>query len=296
MSAMNELIAAINSISALLFAALFALCLRIMLRSSHLRYAALFLSFSFLLIFLINLSNILEYLGVTAAMDSYEEYFEVMFLPFILLFGYAWTSSYVIEKNTHYSMELQHRVKNNLQLVESILSLQQYSLKNTDGEKIVDSGRKRILSLGLAEHYLYNEGDFWRVNMNEYLGEITRRDTQISGGVARCDVECEAIYLNAETAAACGLVVNELLMLLSECPDDGFSPAKLCLKKTGENAYDLTFTAPGCKSLWQNEFSARLLDMFCMKLGKSSAEKTNSAFHLSFESETKEEMRWRLEK
>ncbi len=295
----DTMIALINFFSALIFALLVGFCITIFIRSRKLRYPVFFLGFSFTLICAVSVFNIFEHLNIAKAMDKYEEYAEVLFLPFILLFCYSWTSSFMVEKNRKYAQELQHRVKNNLQIIESLLMVQRSTLPEGDAAEVIDASRRRILSIGLAEQFLHESSgplsDTSCVDMSNYLNalllqdELTFFDEGQRPGFA---ISCEKIVFNAETAISCGLIVNELVLLLRSVPKEKQELITLTLKKTEKNRYELSFSMKG--TLPKNDFSGKLVEILCAQLKNPVHKKTGGSFTLEFSPERREELRWQL--
>ncbi len=69
--------------------------------------------------------------------------------------------------------ELNHRVKNNLQLVSSLLNLQLSSLKDPTAIKALEESKNRIISMALLHQVLYKDGNDMKVDMCKYISELT---------------------------------------------------------------------------------------------------------------------------
>jgi len=292
------LLTVINGASVLVFSTLACLCLFLVVRSKRLRYPALFLGFSFILILLVNFSNVLEYLGITAVIDTYEEYFEVLFMPFILLFCYSWTSVYVIEKNARYSRELHHRVKNNLQIIESLLAIQKACMDDPAIGAEIDKSRKRILSIGLAEEYLH-ENDGGRIPMTGYLEKLVSRTGELSFKTEKpriVKVDCPHIILNPETAISCGLVVNELLLASTPPADEIEATTVVSMEKIGAGEYRLSFSPYDRNAPGISRFSVKLIEMLCSQLEHPLLSCHSWTFSVEFATVTREELRWQFRK
>lgn len=104
--------------------------------------------------------------------------------------------------------ELHHRVKNNLQMVSSLLQLQES--KNSEGGDILKECRGRVRALAMVHESLYLSPDLSKVDMEHYL----RRMCLELGQSAKppCEVTIETnVRLHTDTAVPCGLIVNELV-------------------------------------------------------------------------------------
>lgn len=104
--------------------------------------------------------------------------------------------------------ELNHRVKNSLQLVASMLELQAGS-KGRMSE--LDEASKRVMAIARAHEHLYRGTDVTRIDIGQYLADIGR---EIARSAAPCSVDVEApggILVNPDRAIAIALIVNELV-------------------------------------------------------------------------------------
>jgi two-component sensor histidine kinase len=110
--------------------------------------------------------------------------------------------------------EVHHRVKNNLQVVTSLLSLQ--ALKFDDprlSEPFMDS-QSRVRAMALVHEKLYRAGDLSRIDFAAYLQELTLFLVQ-AYSPRGLDIDarfaCDSIHLPVDAAVPCGLLVNELV-------------------------------------------------------------------------------------
>jgi two-component sensor histidine kinase len=109
--------------------------------------------------------------------------------------------------------ELYHRVKNNLQVVSSLLRLQARTVTAPEVRALEESQR-RIQAMAMLHNKLYESQELDQVNFGEYLTGLVQavvRAHQAEG--IRVDVEApeEALPLDLGVAIPCGLVLNELL-------------------------------------------------------------------------------------
>ncbi|WP_066857249.1 response regulator [Halodesulfovibrio spirochaetisodalis] len=109
--------------------------------------------------------------------------------------------------------EVHHRVKNNLQLVSSLLSLQAQRISNLeDKERFLDSQR-RIQSMTLVHEELYRTDDLSCIDFSYYVEQLARRIEQAFLSLVPVElvVDLEKIHLSVDTAVPCGLILNELI-------------------------------------------------------------------------------------
>ncbi len=110
--------------------------------------------------------------------------------------------------------EIHHRVKNNMQVIKSLLNLQCQQLKDPGVVDIFRECQNRIHSMALIHEKLYGSQDFTRIDFKEYVNRLARdlyRSYCISIDRVELRVEAQAISLGLDTALPCGLVINELL-------------------------------------------------------------------------------------
>jgi PAS domain S-box-containing protein len=110
--------------------------------------------------------------------------------------------------------EIHHRVKNNLQIVHSLLSLQIKRSGHPEITQILKECQNRIKSISLIHQRLYRSKNLARLDMGEYLQNLTQDIKRAYGAEERgieLTVETEGVSLDPDTAISCGLIVNELV-------------------------------------------------------------------------------------
>ncbi|HET7838455.1 MAG TPA: histidine kinase dimerization/phosphoacceptor domain -containing protein [Rectinemataceae bacterium] len=109
--------------------------------------------------------------------------------------------------------EVHHRVKNNLQIVSSILSLQAGLSEDEAFRESIEYMQDRIQAMAFVHEDLYRSGDFRAVGMAAYLGRVCDSLALADhlGKATRIIVEADGIELPLERALPCGLLVNELV-------------------------------------------------------------------------------------
>lgn len=110
--------------------------------------------------------------------------------------------------------EIHHRVKNNMQVISSLLSLQAGSSGDARVEALFAESQHRINSMALIHEKLYRSHDLARVDFAEYLKDLMEHVAAVQGARARqvtLDVNAVGLELGIDTAIPCGLIVNELV-------------------------------------------------------------------------------------
>jgi two-component sensor histidine kinase len=107
--------------------------------------------------------------------------------------------------------EVYHRVKNNLQIVSSLISLQARNLTEQAAREALARGEARIHSMALVHEQLYNSENLATLNAAGYLETLVRYLRTQFGGVTRVNVEGDWVALGMDQAIPCGLIVTELV-------------------------------------------------------------------------------------
>jgi PAS domain S-box-containing protein len=110
--------------------------------------------------------------------------------------------------------ELHHRVKNNLNLIISMLSLQARSIKNYDEAiSAFENCRNRVYGMALVHEKLYDSGDISRIDMSSYISDMAGElvHTYSKDNRVHINIETSDLFLNINSAIPCGLILNEVL-------------------------------------------------------------------------------------
>jgi len=110
--------------------------------------------------------------------------------------------------------EVHHRVKNNLQVISSILNLQSSYVKDQNTLDILRESQNRIKSMSFIHESLYRSDDFSYVNFSSYITSLSSNLVQsyiIEHGNINLELELGDINLNLDQAIPCGLIINELV-------------------------------------------------------------------------------------
>ena len=110
--------------------------------------------------------------------------------------------------------EIHHRVKNNLQIISSLLSLQSRHRKDEQAIEIAKESQCRIKAMALIHEKLYRSKDFANVEFNEYIKDLVNdlfASYKVSSSRITLKMDIENISLGIDTAIPTGLIVNELV-------------------------------------------------------------------------------------
>jgi two-component sensor histidine kinase len=110
--------------------------------------------------------------------------------------------------------EIHHRVKNNLQIVSSLLNLQTAFLKDPAALKAIQNSQNRIKSMAIVHEKLYQTDSFILIKFDEYLDELLNNlsvSYQVVPDYITFKTEIEKIFLNIDQAIIVGLILTELV-------------------------------------------------------------------------------------
>ena len=111
--------------------------------------------------------------------------------------------------------EVHHRVKNNLQVISSLLSLQSEKVKNAEAQLVFKECRDRIHLMARLHQRLYAQGQFASVDFGEHLQETAAmlvRAHQPGGCQVTLETQSESLHLDLDRAITLGLIANELIL------------------------------------------------------------------------------------
>ncbi len=110
--------------------------------------------------------------------------------------------------------EIHHRVKNNMQVVTSMLSLQAGSIDEPRCREVLEDCRARVRTMALVHERLYSSGNFGELDCGAYVRELGQM-LMYAHARGRSDVRCEfavdSVMLDIHTAIPIGLILNELV-------------------------------------------------------------------------------------
>lgn len=110
--------------------------------------------------------------------------------------------------------EIHHRVKNNLQVISSLLNLQADSLDDDIAKDAVKEGQHRVKSMALIHQKLYSADDVRGVNMQDYLEQLTSELFKAFGvdqEKVEWKIDTSGLKMDIDTVIPLGLIINELI-------------------------------------------------------------------------------------
>ena len=135
--------------------------------------------------------------------------------------------------------EIHHRVKNNLQIISSLLSLQAHNMHDRTCRALLGESQNRIRSMALIHEQLYRSGDFSAIDFSSYASELIRnlRKSYSTDKNIEFSLEIDKINLNLETAIPLGLILSELITNSLKHAFKGMDGGLITVRFTREDLY-----------------------------------------------------------
>jgi PAS domain S-box-containing protein len=146
--------------------------------------------------------------------------------------------------------EIHHRVKNNMQVLSSLLRLQSDFCKDKNVIEMFNESRNRIISMSLIHEKLYLSKDFTKIDLKGYINEMVNGLFQsycLNKSKIALKIYVEDVPLGIESAIPCGLIINELVTnsLKHAFPGDRNGEIKIILRMAEENMIELVVSDNG---------------------------------------------------
>ena len=110
--------------------------------------------------------------------------------------------------------EIHHRVKNNLQVIASLLGLQAQYIQDPRALAVFQESQARVRAMGLIHERLYASGDLARLDVASYVREMASQliaASCVHPHAVELEVDASEVWLGIDTAVPCGLIINELV-------------------------------------------------------------------------------------
>ncbi len=138
--------------------------------------------------------------------------------------------------------EVHHRVKNNMQIISSLLNLQTSYVDDKETVDLLKESQNRVKSMAMIHEKLYQSEDLNHINIFDYINSLVN-DLFYSYAIPKYQIkpviEVEKINLNIETAVPCGLIISEIISnsLKYAFPKGRKGEVHISLKHNGEKFY-----------------------------------------------------------
>jgi PAS domain S-box-containing protein len=118
------------------------------------------------------------------------------------------------KKNELLLKEIHHRVKNNLQVISSLLYLQSKKINDEVIVAMLKESQDRVKSMAIAHEKLYMSSEMGKIDIREYIRDITTslfQSYELYSNSVKLSLDVDKVLLDIDTAIPCGLIINELV-------------------------------------------------------------------------------------
>lgn len=185
--------------------------------------------------------------------------------------------------------EIHHRVKNNLQVISGLLSLQSGQSESEELKGIMREGQSRVKSMALIHQMLYQHENLSAIPFQDYLEALTRELKSTYGRQAshvQLDIQAQQTKLDVDTAIPLGLIVNELVTNAYKYAfEEMGNRISIHLRETGQGTFELDVKDNG-KGLPQDfvlgksqTLGLRLVQLLCRQLRADLSVESSGGTH-----------------
>ena len=144
--------------------------------------------------------------------------------------------------------EIHHRVKNNLQIISSLLDLQSGYINDKKTLDVLKNSRERVYAMALTHEKLYESKDLSKIDFREYIHSLIIHlfdSYSLKTGQVQLKMQIEDVVLDIETAIPLGLIINELVSnsLKHAFPAGRNGELQVILGKSEDKEYDYILIA-----------------------------------------------------
>jgi two-component sensor histidine kinase len=186
--------------------------------------------------------------------------------------------------------EIHHRVKNNLEIVSSLLALQSNQVDDAHTREAMLEGQNRVQSIGIVHQKLYQGKNLGAIEMKDYFINLSDSILDSFGAQKRVQVECamEALNVDVDTAVPLGLIVNELLTntIKYAFPDGRSGKVQIKLTQTANGNLQMQVSDNGVgksTTISGTGFGGQLISLLTQQLDGTMKEENINGTHVFFE-------------
>ncbi len=180
--------------------------------------------------------------------------------------------------------EVHHRVKNNFQVIMSLLSLQSELIEDQNILSAFRESRNRIKSMALIHELLYRESNFESIDINHYIKNMVdflKRSFSEARGTIDIVLDVENIQIDIDTIIPCGLIINELVSnsIKHAFPDGRDGEILISFKRISDEAICLLLRDNGIGI--SNDFKIDSLKSLGMMLVNTLTKQINGELYIT---------------
>jgi len=189
--------------------------------------------------------------------------------------------------------EIHHRVKNNLEVVSSLLELQSNQIDDPHTKDAMLASQNRVHSIGIVHQKLYQGENLGSIEMKDYFINLSESILDSFSAQKRVQVECAMSSLNVDidTAVPLGLIVNELLTntIKYAFPEGRNGKVQIKLEHGANGNLQMQVSDNGVGksgSIKGTGFGGQLISLLTRQLGGTIKEDSSNGTHIFFEFKT----------
>lgn len=186
--------------------------------------------------------------------------------------------------------EIHHRVKNNLEVVSSLLALQSNQIDDVNTKEAMLEGQNRVQSIGIVHQKLYQGKNLGAIEMKDYFINLSDSILDSFGAHKRVQVECgmNALNVDVDTAVPLGLIVNELLTntIKYAFPGGRSGKVQIKLEQKSNGVLQMQISDNGVgkgSTINGTGFGRQLISLLTQQLGGTMKEENSNGTHVFFE-------------
>lgn len=187
--------------------------------------------------------------------------------------------------------EIHHRVKNNLEIISSLLSLQSAQIRNPEIRDFMKDSRNRVYSMSMIHQKLYQGKTLSAIDMKDYLINLAEHimDSFQTGDRINLTNRVDPVELDVDSAIPIGLIVNELITnaLKYAFPNKSNGTIEIVLQKMHENKLFLEVADDGIGQAEghsnKDGFGTQLINLLVQQMDGIKYDNTKNGTKISFE-------------
>lgn len=173
--------------------------------------------------------------------------------------------------------EIHHRVKNNLQVVSSLLNMHVRKVKDPASKKILEEGSERLMAMSIIHKNLYPDSNLKTISLDGYLFTLTHQlfeNYQLNYSNVSLETQLEKITVDIDILIPIGLIVNELISNSMKHAFSEDSNARIIVRLRKEDAKHISLEIADngigidleSYSLKNESIGMKLITIFCEKI------------------------------
>ncbi len=181
--------------------------------------------------------------------------------------------------------EIHHRVKNNLQVISSLLSLQSRQINNPQAQQAINEGRDRVRAMALIHNNLYQDKDLVGVEAQTYIEKLAQslfQNYQVNQEKIKLESNIDDIKLDVDTIIPLGLIINELMSNTLKYAFEGREEGKIKLDLLLSNS-NLKLSIEDDGVGLKKEFDIEKSESLGYKIIKAFSQKLNANMNIDTE-------------